>query len=187
MNKALITLLGTSLTLGVIAETFTIDTGHAEIGFSAKHMMVSNTKGTFNTFEGTFDYDMASKTLNSAEGIIEAGSIDTNNEKRDAHLKNADFFNVAQFPKMTFKSTSVKKTGDNVFEVTGNLNVLGVDRKVVLPVSISGPIDGRHGGMIIGVESITTLNRRDLGIDHSPSSVIGDNIKISIELEASFK
>ena len=184
MKKTLLTLFGITLALGSYAETFTIDTGHAEIGFAARHMMVSNTKGTFNRFEGSFDYDIDSKTLNSAEGSIDASSIDTNNEKRDTHLKNADFFNVDQFPKMTFKSSSVKKTGDNTFEVTGNLNVLGIDREVVLPLSISGPVDGRRGGKIIGVECITSLNRRDLGIDHSPASVIGNDVKISIELEA---
>ena len=187
MNKPTLLLLGLSLSLGTYAEVFTIDAGHAEIGFSAKHMMVSNTKGTFNTFEGTFDYDSASKTLNAAEGTIQTASIDTNNEKRDGHLKNEDFFNVEKFPVMTFKSTSVEKTGENTFEVTGSLNVLGVDREVVLPLSISGPVDGRHGGKLIGVESNTSLNRRDLGIVHSPSAVIGDEVKISLELEAAAK
>lgn len=187
MKKLYITLLGFSLALGAHSAVFTIDTGHAEIGFSAKHMMVSNTKGTFNTFSGTLDYDIPNKMLLSAQGTIETGSIDTNNEKRDIHLKNADFFNVAAFPKMTFKSTSIKKTGDNTFELTGKLNVLGVDREVILPVLISGPVDGRHGGKIIGVESITTLNRRRLGIDHSLAAVIGDEVKINIELEAAAK
>ncbi|VGO14709.1 hypothetical protein PDESU_03277 [Pontiella desulfatans] len=175
------------LTIGASAETFTIDTGHAEIGFAAKHMMVSNTKGTFNTFEGTIDYDVASKTLKSAQGTIQAASIDTNNEKRDEHLRDEDFFNVAKFPQITFKSTSIKKTGENEFEVTGNLNLLGIDRNVVLPVTINGPVDGRQGGKIIGVECNTSLNRRELGIDHAPAAVIGDEVKISIEVEAGTK
>jgi polyisoprenoid-binding protein YceI len=173
--------------LGAGAETFKIDTGHAEIGFAAKHLMVSNTKGTFNTFEGTLDYDIATKTLKSAQGSIDAASIDTNNEKRDEHLRNEDFFNTAKFPTITFKSTSVKKTGDNEFEVTGKLTVLGIDRDVVLPVTISGPVEGRGGAKLIGVECNTKLNRRKLGIDHAPSSVIGDEVKISIELEANYK
>jgi polyisoprenoid-binding protein YceI len=187
MNKMLLTLLGLSLAFGTSAETFTIDTGHAEIGFSVKHMMVSNTKGTFNTFEGTIEYDTGSKMLKSVQGTIETASIDTNNEKRDTHLKNEDFFNVEKFPEMTFKSTSVKANGENIFEVTGTLNVLGIDREVVIPVIINGPVDGRRGGKIIGLESHTTLNRRDLGIDHSPAAVIGDDVKISIELEAGAK
>lgn len=168
-----------SLAIAAHAETFTVDTGHAEIGFSAKHMMVSNIKGKFNTFEGTIEYDIASKMLKSGQG-----SIDTNNEKRDGHLKNEDFFNVVKYPEMTFQSTSVKRTGDNEFEVVGKLNVLGIDREVMLPVIISGPVDGRGGGKIIGIECNTKLNRRDLGIDHAPAAVIGDEVKISIEVEA---
>ena len=187
MIKRLFMLSTVALIVGAEAEIFTIDTGHAEIGFSAKHMMVSNTKGKFNTFKGTLDYDVASQTLQSAQGTIEAASIDTNNKKRDDHLRNEDFFDVIQFPKITFKSTSVKKTGDNQFEVTGNLNVLGMDRKVVLPIIVSGPVDGRSGGKLIGIECNTKLDRRKLGIDHSPSAVIGDAVKISIELEAAMK
>ena len=187
MNKLILPLLGASLTIGSYAEIFTIDAGHAEIGFSVKHMMVSNTKGTFNTFKGTIDYDASTKMLKSTQGTIEVGSIDTNNKKRDDHLLNEDFFNTEKFPKMTFKSSSVKSTGENNFEVTGNLNVLGVDREVTLPVAISGPVDGRRSGKIIGLESYLTLNRRHLGITHSPSTVIGDDIKISIELEATTK
>ncbi|MEA2069381.1 MAG: YceI family protein [Verrucomicrobiota bacterium] len=184
MKKYSTILTVASLAIAAQAETFTVDTGHAEIGFSAKHMMVSNTKGKFNTFEGTIEYDMASKTLKSGKGTIDTASIDTNNEKRDGHLKNEDFFNTVKYPKMTFQSTSVKKTGDNEFEVTGILNVLGIDREVVLPVSVSGPVDGRGGGKIIGLECSTKLNRRDLGIDHAPAAVIGDEVKISIEVEA---
>lgn len=185
MKSALIVCI--ALTLGSKAETFEIDTAHAEIGFAVKHMMVSNTKGTFNTFEGSLEYDIASKMLTSAQGTIQVTSIDTNNEKRDKHLLNEDFFNAAKFPKMTFKSTSISKTGDTEFEVTGMLNVLGIDRKVILPVEISGPVDGRKGGKIIGVACNTKLNRHELGIDHSPSTVIGNEVKISIELEAGAK
>ncbi len=187
MKVAVLILAAATLATGAKAETFVIDTGHAEIGFAAKHMMVSNTKGKFNTFEGTLEYDVATKTLTSARGTIQAASIDTNNEKRDGHLRNEDFFNVSKFPAITFESTSVKKTGENEFEMTGNLNVLGVDREVVLPIVINGPVDGRRGGKLIGVECETTLDRRDLGITHSPSAVIGDKVKISIEVEAGAK
>jgi polyisoprenoid-binding protein YceI len=187
MKKFFVVISAISIAAAAQSETFTVDTAHAEIGFAAKHMMVSNTRGSFNTFEGTIDYDVATKTLQSAQGSIEAASIDTNNDKRDAHLRNEDFFNVAKFPKLTFVSTSVKKTGDNAFEVTGNLNVLGVDRMVVLPVTVNGPVDGRGGSKVIGIECETELNRRDLGIDHAPSTVIGDMVKISISAEAGTK
>jgi polyisoprenoid-binding protein YceI len=187
MKRVLVGFIGFSMACAAGAETFTVDTGHAEVGFAVKHMMVSNAKGSFNTFEGTLDYDIATKTLKYAEGSIETASIDTNNEKRDDHLKSADFFNVATFPKMTFKSTSVKKTGDNTFMVTGNLNVLGIDREVVLPVTVNGPVDGRRGAKLIGLECVTTLNRRELGITQSPAAVIADEVKIEIAAEATTK
>lgn len=187
MNRILIGLVGLSMALAAYAETFTIDPGHAEIGFSVKHMMVSNSKGNFTTFSGTFDYDITTKMLKSAEGTIEAASINTNNDKRDDHLKAEDFFNVGKYPKITFKSSSVKKTGEGTFEVTGTLNVLGIDREVVLPITIAGPVDDPWGNQRIGVECTTVLNRRDLGITHSPASMIGDEIKISIEVEATYK
>jgi polyisoprenoid-binding protein YceI len=187
MNKILVGFVALAAAVTANAETFTIDIGHAEIGFSVKHMMVSNTKGKFNKFEGTVDYDVATKTLNSIQGSIDVTSIDTNNEGRDGHLNNEDFFDTAKHPKMTFASTSVKQTGDNTFEVTGNLNVLGMDREVVIPVTVSGPVDDPYGFKRIGLASTMTLNRRDLGITNSPAAMIGDEIKINIEAEATFK
>ncbi|VGO20645.1 YceI family protein [Pontiella sulfatireligans] len=187
MKHAVAVLIGISIALGAVAETFTVDTGHAGISFSVKHLMVSNAKGSFNTFEGTLDYDIAAKTLKSVEGSIEVASIDTNNDKRDDHLKKDDFFNVAKFPKITFKSTSVKKTGDNAFDVSGKLNVLGVDHDVVLPVTINGPVDGKRGGKLMGIECETTLSRVDLGIGKPSASSIGKEVKVSISAEAGHK
>jgi polyisoprenoid-binding protein YceI len=184
MNRILSGLFALSVAASAGAEIFTVDTAHADIGFSAKHMMVSNVRGSFNTFQGVLDYDIAAQTLNTIEGSIDATSIDTNNEKRDAHLKNEDFFNTDKHPQITFKSTSIKKTGDQTFEVAGKLNILGSDRDVVLPVTINGPIDGRRGGKIIGIECSTVLNRRDLGITHSPSAMIADEVKVLINAEA---
>jgi polyisoprenoid-binding protein YceI len=188
MMKAIpIALFAVAMACTTQAETFAVDTGHAEIGFSVKHMMVSNTKGTFNRFEGTVEFDLESKTLESIQGSIDVSSIDTNNQKRDDHLRNADFFHVEKFPNMTFKSTAVKKTGENTYTVTGNLNVLGADREVELPVTLNGPIDDPYGLKRIGLECQTVLNRRDLGITHSPSSMIGDDVKIDLQLEATCK
>lgn len=187
MNRTLAGLIGLAVSIAAHAEIFTIDAGHSGIGFSVKHMMVSNTKGSFNTFEGTLDYDIATKTLKSGEGAIDAGSIDTNNKSRDEHMRNEDFFNVAKFPKMAFKSSSVKKMDEGRFEVTGTLTVLGVDREVILPVTINGPVDDPWGNKRIGLECNTVLNRRDLGITHSPAAMIADEVKIDIAAEATYK
>ena len=187
MKRIHVGLIGLVLTLVANAETFTVDTSHAAVTFAVKHMMISNAKGSFKSFKGTLEYDIATKTLKSAQGTIKTDSIDTNNKGRDKHLQNADFFNVVKFPQMTFKSTSVKKTGDNTFEVTGFLNVLGIDREVVLPVTINGPVKKNKGGTLIGVECNTTLNRQDLGITHSRPSQIANEVKVSIEAEAVHK
>ncbi len=184
MKLLLSMMTAAALTIGTHAEKFTIDTGHAEIGFSVKHMMVSNTKGKFNTFEGTVDFDMESKTLKGMEGSIVAASIDTNNEKRDAHLKNSDFFDVEKYPAITFISTEVKKTGDSSYEVKGVLNILGKDHTVVLPVTVAGPIEDPYGKTRLGLESEIELNRRDLGLISSPAAVIADEVTVSIEMEA---
>jgi len=184
MKHITVGLIGLALTLAANAETFNVDTSHAAVTFAVKHMMISNAKGSFKTFEGTLEYDIATKTLKSAHGTIDTASIDTNSKGRDKHLKNADFFNVAKYPKMTFKSTSVKKTGENTFEVTGLLTVLGIDRKVVLPVIINGPVKKGKNATLIGVECNTVLNRQDIGITHSRPAQIANEVKISIEAEA---
>ena len=187
MNTTKLGLLVLAFAMATHAEEFTVDPSHAEIGFSVKHLMVSNVKGAFNTFEGTLDYDSANKELISVQGSISTASIDTNNEKRDEHLKADDYFNIENFPKMEFQSTSIKKQGDGSFEVTGNLKVLGVSHEIVLPATINGPVDDPWGNQRIGIESAAQLNRRDLGITSSPAAMIGDEVKISINAEATFK
>jgi len=187
MRRLLAGLAVCVLALSAQAETFTVDTGHSGIGFSVKHMMVSNTKGSFNTFEGTIEYDITANMLKSVEGSIHAASIDTNNKARDEHLRNEDFFNVEKFPKITFKSTSVEKSGEQTFTVTGKLNVLGVDREVTLPVTITGPVDDPWGFKRIGIEAGGILNRRELGITHSPAAMIADEVKVDIAAEAIYK
>jgi polyisoprenoid-binding protein YceI len=187
MNKTKLGLLLLSFALATHAEEYTIDPGHAEIGFTVKHLMVSNVKGAFNTFEGTLDYDSANKELISIQGSISTASIDTNNDKRDEHLKTAEYFNIENFPKMEFESTSIKKQGDGSFEVTGTLKVLGVQHEISLPATINGPVDDPWGYKRIGIESTGLLNRRELGITSSPAAMIGDEVQISINAEATFK
>lgn len=184
MKKQWSILVAGLLAVSAQAELFTVDTAHAGINFAIKHMMISNTKGAFNAFEGVVDYDIASKTLVSIKGSIDTASIDTNSEKRDGHLRNADFFNVELHPKITFVSSSVQKTGENSFAVTGTMNFLGSDHELTLPVTVHGPVDGRQGGKLIGLESHTTLNRRDLGMTYGKPAMIGDEVKVSIEAEA---
>lgn len=187
MTRTYLILFATALALGANAETFTVDTSHAEIGFTARHLMISNVKGSFNRFEGNIEFDIESQTLLAMSGSIETSSIDTNNDKRDAHLKTDEFFNIGEYPQMAFSSTAIKPTGEGMFEVTGNLRVLGVDRTVVLPVTVAGPIDDPWGNKRIGLSCSSVLNRRELGITNSPSTMIGDEVEIEISAEAIYK
>jgi polyisoprenoid-binding protein YceI len=174
----------TALALGAHAETFTVDIDHAEISFKVRHLMLSDVKGSFNSFEGSVEYDMEAGKLVSIEGSINAASIDTNSDKRDDHLRNDDFFNTAEYPKLTFKSTSIEKTGGNTYTVKGKLTVLGIARDVTLPVTVAGPVEDPWGNQRIGLASETVLNRRNLGITNSPAAMIGDEVKVSINAEA---
>ncbi len=187
MNTTKLGLLLLAFAMTTHAEEFTVDPSHAEIGFSVKHLMVSNVKGAFNAFEGTLDYDITNKELISVQGSISTASIDTNNDKRDEHLITAEFFNIEKHPNIAFQSTSIEKKGDGTFEVTGTLEILGAGHEIVLPVAINGPVDDPWGNRRIGIESATQLNRRDLGITSSPAAMIGDEVNISINAEATFK
>ncbi len=170
------------------ASTWSIDTGHSEVGFSVRHMMVSNTKGSFKKFEGTVildDKDISKSTVNVS---IDAKSVFTDNDKRDEHLKSPDFFNVAKYPKLTFKSTSVKKTQDGL-KVTGQLSLHGVTKSVVLDVE--GPsqaIKDPWGMTRRGLSASTKISRKDFGLTWNKAletggMVVGDEVKISLEIE----
>lgn len=180
-------LITVALALGAHAETFTVDPAHADISFTVKHLMLSDVKGSFNSFEGTINYDLAQKSLVSMQGKIDTTSIDTNNDKRDADLKSAHFFNTEQYPEMAFRSTEIKKTGDNTYDVTGMLDVLGIERELVLPVTVIGPIDDPWGNQRIGLSCNTELNRRYLNITNAPATVISDEVAVSISAEASLQ
>jgi len=170
------------------AKTYTIDTSHAEVGFSIRHMGISNVRGSFKTFSGTITYDGSDITGLKANAEIEVSSIDTANKKRDDHLRNPDFFDAAKFPKITFASTGVKK-GKDGYILNGKLTMHGVTKEVSLPVVVSGPIDDPYGNKRIGVELSGSLKRHDFGIGGEGASdkMIGKEVKLDINLEGTSK
>lgn len=170
------------------ASTWSVDASHSEVGFSVRHMMVSNTKGSFKKFEGTVNLNDKDITKSTVNVSIDASSVFTDNDKRDEHLKSPDFFNVSKFPKLTFKSTSVKKTKDGL-KVTGQLSLHGVTKSVVLDVE--GPsqaIKDPWGMTRRGLSARTKISRKDFGLTWNKAletggMVVGDEIKISLEIE----
>ncbi len=168
-------------------EAFGIDKAHSMAGFRIRHMMSSVT-GNFRDLDAVINIDRANPAKSSVEFTIQAKSIDTGNTNRDDHLRSADFFDVAKFPTITFKSKSVKAKSKNEFDVTGDLTMHGVTKEVTLPVSFLG-FAKTSRGELAGFEIETTLNRKDYGIIWNRALdeggvVLGDDVKVTINIEA---
>lgn len=171
------------------ASTWTLDKAHSEVGFSVKHLMVSNVRGRFTKFDGKIELNEKDVTKSVVNVDIDVGSIDTGNEKRDNHLRSADFFNAAKFPTMSFKSTKVEKAGANKLKVRGNLTLHGVTKPVVLEVEgPTGEITDPWGNKKRGASASTTISRKDFGlkwnkVTEAGGVVVGDDVKITLEIE----
>jgi polyisoprenoid-binding protein YceI len=178
-----------ALTKTVEASTWSIDASHANAQFSVKHMMVSNVRGAFSNITGTLELNDKDITKSQVNVEIDASTIDTRNEKRDAHLKAADFFNVAKYPKLTFKSTKVKRIGKGKLKVTGDLTIRGVTRSVILEVEGPTPeITSPWGQKVRGVHATTTINRKDWGLTWNKALeagglMVGEDVKITLDVE----
>lgn len=170
------------------AQTWKIDTAHSSASFTVRHMMVSNVHGRFGKVEGTIVFDGKNIAGVKAEATIDATTITTDNEKRDAHLKSPDFFDVAGFPTITFKSKRAEAVGKGKFKLIGDLTMRGTTKEVVLDVD--GPTDpvNVQNSQRVGATATTTINRKDFGVSWSRAMdgggfVVGDDVKITIELE----
>ncbi|MGN8647417.1 YceI family protein [Gracilibacillus sp. HCP3S3_G5_1] len=168
---------------------WTVDAAHSSLDFSVKHMMVSKTKGTFHDFEAKIETDPDDLTTANIEFVVDMASVDTRNEGRDNHLRSADFFNVEQYPKMTFKATNIEKTGDGEYDVTGDLTLCGTINSETFSVTSEGQGIDPWGNEVAGFSGKGKINRRDYGLTYNTvletgGVVVGDEIKISIEIEA---
>lgn len=176
---------------GAQAQTdWKIDNAHSEADFAIKHMAISTVHGSFRGVSGVIHFDAADVTKSSVEASIDVATVDTGVAARDTHLKSPDFFEVAKYPTMTFKSTGVAKSSDG-YAVTGNLTLHGVTKSVVLELEAPGKeqvgMDGKsiHRGFI----AHTTINRKDFGLNwngtlKSGDSALGDDVRIEIDVEA---
>src|SRR5580692_3969536 len=172
------------------ADTFAIDKAHSSIGFQVRHLF-SNVPGKFDDFSGTIVFDVANPEQSSVEVSIKTASIDTGVKMRDDDLRSPNFFDATKFPETTFKSKSVKKTGDNTFDVTGDLTMHGVTKEVVLKVELIGKGAGMKGSVLTGWDATTALKRSDFGLAWSKviegTQVVGDDVKIELHIEADKK
>jgi polyisoprenoid-binding protein YceI len=186
---SLAVLLAVPVAAHAAADTYAVDPMHSSVNFTVDHLGLTNIYGRFNKFTGTFAVDKAAKT-GSLDASVDTVSVDTNeNDKgsrarsRDEHLRSADFFNAAEFPKMTYKSTKVAFTGDNPSAVEGNLTLLGVTHPVALTIErfkcnpASGNAKERCGGVAVG-----KLKRSDFGMKRGVPN-IGDEITLVLAFE----
>jgi len=175
------------LAAGLWAQTFQVDPVHSSVGFTIRHI-VSNVKGRFTDFSGTIVYDPKKIENSSVTVSIKAATIDTDNQKRDDHLRSPDFFDVEKFPEITFQSAKVAKKG-NKFILHGTLVMHGIEKKVSIPFEILGTAKDPGGNNRAGFEAELTLNRKDFGIIWNRTLdqgglLLGEDVKISLSLEA---
>jgi len=168
--------------------TYKIDVDHSDVMFKVKHLMISTVTGIFKKFDATLEVD--EDDLANAKVTFEADidSVDTKNEQRDGHLKSDDFFNAEQFPKMTFKSTHIEKSGQDEYRVTGDLTIRDVTKPVVLQVEYNGRTKDPWGQERMGFEASGKINRKDYGLKWSAVTeagglVVADDVKIALNVE----
>lgn len=166
-----------------------IDNSHSGVNFSVRHMMVTTVRGSFQNFSGTIDFDPKNPAAGSVEVTIDANSINTGANDRDNHLRSADFFDVANHPSITFKSTKVEVKGDNAGKIYGDLTIHGVTRQVVLETEFLGENTNPWGAKVIGFNGTTKINREDFGLTwnvalETGGVLVGKEIKIELDVEA---
>ena len=170
--------------IGNAGEKYALDKSHTTIGFSVKHLVISNTTGKFNDFSGSIVYDEANITKSSVNVTIKTSSIDTDDEKRDGHLKNADFLDVEKYPEITFVSKKIVKKKDRLVAV-GDLTMHGVKKEVELAFEITGQVKDPWGNTRIGFEAEMSLNRFDYGVKfdtklEAGGLIVGEKVQINI-------
>jgi polyisoprenoid-binding protein YceI len=178
----------TTTVLAELTGNYTLDVSHTRIGFVARHAMVTKVRGAFNEFEGSAYLDGDNPANSSAKVTIKAASIDTRNGQRDDHLRSNDFLAMEQYPEITFVSTSVRQTGDDSFEVTGDLTIKGVTNPVTVPFTYEGSATDPFGNLRVGFEGAVTINRKDYGVTWNAALETGGVLvseKITLEFEIS--
>ncbi|MGN8225518.1 YceI family protein [Gracilimonas sp. BCB1] len=168
--------------------TWNIDPTHSEIQFKVKHLVISTVTGNFKSFNGSLETEDDSFENASVTFEADTDSITTNNADRDNHLKSDDFFNAEEFPKMTFESTSFTNTGNNTYELTGNLTIRDITKEVSLNVEHGGTVDDPYGQTKAGFEINGSINRKEFGlkwnaVTEAGSVVVADEVKLQLNVQ----
>ena len=176
-----LTMLGSSAVAEV--QTWNIDPNHTAAQFSVRHMGISTVRGAFTKVSGTAQYDPSNPSKTSVEATIDAASVDTRVSMRDNDLKSSNYFDVAKYPSITFKSKSVQAAGEGKLKLAGDLTIHGTTKEVVLDVDgPSAPVTDPRGNSHVGASASTTLNREDFDVGGT-NPMVGDDITITIDVE----
>lgn len=198
--KTLMALAGLSILGGAFALTggapadamqpatggFSVDAVHSSVVFKVRHQGVANFYGRFNDVSGSFLIDPDKPEAGSFDITIAAESVDTNSDNRDKHLRSADFFSAKEFPTITFKSTSMTRTADAAFDVTGDLTLRGTTKPITAKVAYGGTTKGRRGE-VAGIEATFTIKRSDFGVSYMVGPGLSDEVALIVSLEGERK
>jgi len=176
------------VTLSDLSGNYVIDPAHTRIGFVARHAMVTKVRGAFNDFEGSAVLDGTDLAKSTGRLTIQAASIDTRNEQRDAHLRSNDFLAMEEYPQITFVATQVRQAGATTLEITGDLTIRGVTNSVTIPFEFEGAATDPYGNLRVGFEGSAVINRKDYGITWNAALETGGVLvsdKVVITLDGS--
>lgn len=176
-----------AMTATVFAQNWKIDGAHSKIRFTTKYLLISDTDGEFKKFDGKITSSEADFSDLQATISVDVNSINTDNEKRDGHLKSDDFFNAAKFPSITFKSTGIKNLGDKNYILIGELTIRDVTKVVSIPVVYGGTVKDPYGNLKAGFKATGTINRQEYGLKWKAAAatgeaVVSDDVNFTIDL-----
>ena len=186
-NAIILTLLlSTSVLFG--QSTWKADKVHSRVNFTVNHMVISEVTGRFNDFDATLVASKDDFSDAKIEATIKTGTIDTDNEGRDKHLRSDDFFNSEKFPNMTFKSTRIERTGNGTYKITGDLTIRDVTKPVVLETKFNGIVNDPWGNVRAGFKATTTIDRFEFGVKwnktiESGGLIVGRNVDVTLLFE----
>ncbi|MEU6485557.1 YceI family protein [Streptomyces sp. NPDC046887] len=175
--------------LAALTGEYTLDPAHSSVGFTARHAMVTNVRGSFTDFDGTLKLDGTNPAASSAVIDVRIASIDTGNADRDGHLRSADFFDAEQFPEMTFRSTGAEIVGGDDYRLTGDLTIKGVTKPLTIDLEFNGSAKDPFGNERVGFEGTAALLRSEWGLTWNAALetggvLVSDKIKLTFEISA---
>lgn len=171
------------------SHTWLVDIAHSNVGFTARHMMITKVRGNFTRVKGEVQLPEGSSIPLLIAAEIETASVDPRNDQRDDHLRSADFFDVENYPRLTFKSTSILRVSDSTFDVTGDLTIRSTTKSVTFAVEVDGQATDPQGGRRIGYSARLRVDRRDFGLAFNQpletgGVLISNEVDIELDIEA---